>query len=180
MDTNGNAVERCRITPTILEMANLPKRLWDAHSTEIPEEQRPYFREWADRWAYGRSPTDSLYLSGTEKSERIMSVLLVAIRKRGRSIYCVSSLDLVDRMEDRTEADRMMSVSCLAITRFGDQYRDKGGYIDSHFARILNHRFDEGLPTIVCGRYPFVELTKYCSPQVSECLIRGYVEVACL
>lgn len=135
--------------------------------------------DWLENWGYNATPDHGLFIQGGEVADFAMAVALKGVRRRGRTILCVSALEFMDVVNSGAWWDRLLNVSCLAVTNFGSHYRDSKGFIDSNFSRLINTRFDYQLPTIFVSKKSFAELGEALPQNIVNPIAKGCVEITC-
>lgn len=145
---------RMRVTNEFLEICGMPQRLTNS-SMKFEPGLVDFAREWLDQWKRtGEKPGKGFFISGDMTSaEAFFSTLLRSVVNRCGTIACISAMEFGEACKSQDREYSFLNVGCLGILDFGTQHRDREGYWDHFFTKVMTLRFNRGLPTVVTSPY---------------------------
>ena len=135
---------------------------YSRNKAALDEPAIEFMKVWLEEWKRGgHKPDRNFFIFGDPK--KTISFFTKAIRNvahRCFPVMAISAVDLAEQARDVEKLHKLASVSCLGIYDFGLQHRDKDGYYDQFFIKILSARSNGLLPTLILSPYSTEELKK--------------------
>jgi hypothetical protein len=159
------------------------------NKTPIDAEVLAFIKVWLADWNARSSakPSRNFYihadLSNAQHAEAVFAALLRNVAHRCFSIECISAVDLAEKARDVDKLHRYYSVACLGIYNFGNHHKDREGYYDHFFYKILSARSLALLPTLLLSSHSMEDLQRKVfvtnenplPDQISRALIAGNI-----
>lgn len=152
---------RRRVPNEELMKDGLP-RMFLANTAQLNEAYINHLKVWLSGWKRGgEKPDKSLYIAGeVHRAEMLFTHAIRNVAHRCFPIQVISAIDLAEKVKDPEKLHKLYEVSCLGIYDFGLQHRDRDGYYDHFFIKVLSARTNALLPTVILSSYTHQELKR--------------------